>query len=276
VIGQGTYDDYIQTDAAINPGNSGGPLINMAGEVIGINTAIKPGANTVGFAVPINMAKQILPQLMTSGKVTRGWLGVVIQPITPELATHLELDDETGALVSRVMKDGPAAAAGVKRYDVIVEFDGKPVKEMSDLPKLVASTPVDKKVKVVVVRDNKRKSLKATIAKMDEREIGDKVSSEESGGASAFGLKAQNLTPELAARLGVDEDAGVIVTGVLRGSPAAEAGLRREDVILEVDKQEVSDVGRLDELLSKADDGALLLIRRGDATVFVPLSAPPD
>jgi serine protease Do len=131
-------------------------------------------------------------------------------------------------------------------------------------------------VKLVVIRDSKRQNLKATIAKMDEKEIGDKVSSKETGGASAFGLKAQNLTPELAARLGVDEDAGVIVTGVLRGSPAAEAGLRREDVILEVDKQEVSDVGRLDELLSKADDGALLLIRRGDATVFVPLPAPQD
>jgi len=276
VIGHGTYDDYIQTDAAINPGNSGGPLINMAGEVIGINTAIKPGANTVGFAVPINMAKQILPQLMTSGKVTRGWLGVVIQRITPELASHLELEDETGALVSRVMKGGPADAAGVERYDVIVEFDGKPVKVMNDLPKLVASTAVDKKVKLVVVRDSKRKSLKATIAKMDERALGDEVSSQETGGASAFGLKAQNLTADLAARLGLDEDAGVIVTGVLRGSPAAEAGLRREDVILEVDKQEVSDVGTLDELLSKADDGALLLIRRGDATVFVPLPAPQD
>ncbi|MCH8133077.1 MAG: Do family serine endopeptidase [Myxococcales bacterium] len=276
VIGHGTYDDYIQTDAAINPGNSGGPLINMAGEVIGINTAIKPGANTVGFAVPINMAKQILPQLMTSGRVTRGWLGVVIQRITPELATHLELENETGALVSRVMKGGPAEDAGVNRYDVIVEFDGKPVKVMNDLPKLVASTAVDKKVKLVVIRDSKRKSLKATIAKMEEREIVDKLSSRESGGASAFGLKAQNLTPDLATRLGIDEDTGVIVVGVLRGSPAAEAGLRREDVILEVDKQEVSDVGRLDELLSQADDGALLLIRRGDATVFVPLPAPPD
>ena len=276
VIGHGTYDDYIQTDAAINPGNSGGPLINMAGEVIGINTAIKPGANTVGFAVPINMAKQILPQLMTSGRVTRGWLGVVIQRITPELATHLELENETGALVSRVMKGGPAEDAGVNRYDVIVEFDGKPVKERSDLPKLVASTPVDKKVKLVVIRDSKRKSLKATIAKMEEREIVDKLSSRESGGASSFGVKAQTLTPDLATRLGIDEDTGVIVVGVLRGSPAAEAGLRREDVILEVDKQEVSDVGRLDELLSQADDGALLLIRRGDATVFMPLPAPPD
>ncbi len=127
IIGQGSYDDFIQTDAAINPGNSGGPLINLAGEVIGINTAINPRANTIGFAVPVNMAKDILPQLRSTGHVTRGWLGVVIQKITPELAGHLDLEEEKGALVSRVMPEGPADAAGIERYDVILEFDGKEV-----------------------------------------------------------------------------------------------------------------------------------------------------
>ena len=145
-ITQGSYDDFIQTDAAINPGNSGGPLINLSGEVIGMNTAINPRANTIGFAVPINMAKAILPQLRSAGHVTRGWLGVVIQRITPELSEALELEDESGALVSKVMPDGPAAEAGMERGDVIVSFDRQEITEMNDLPRIVASTPVDKKV----------------------------------------------------------------------------------------------------------------------------------
>jgi len=274
VIGQGSYDDFIQTDAAINPGNSGGPLINLKGEVIGINTAINPRANTIGFAVPINMAKDVLPQLRTDGHVTRGWLGVVIQRITPEIATHLELDKERGALVSRVMPDGPADEAGIERYDVIVEFDGKPIDEMNDLPRAVAATRVGRKVDVVVLRDGKRKDLSAKVAKMEEPQETQLASAEGESGTSAFGLRVQNLTPDLAARLGIEDDDGVVVTGVAPGSSAAEAGLRREDVILEIDKTQVDDVGTLDQQLANAEDGALLLIRRGDATVFVPLKSP--
>jgi serine protease Do len=275
IIGQGSYDDFIQTDAAINPGNSGGPLINLAGEVIGINTAINPRANTIGFAVPVNMAKSILPQLRASGHVTRGWLGVVIQQITPELAEHLELEEERGALVSRVMPEGPADDAGIERYDVIVEFDGNVITEMNDLPRAVASTPVDKKVPVVVLRDGKRKKLTAQVAKMDEPQDTQLASAEGSmGGAHTFGLRVQEITPDLAMRLGMDDEEGVIVTNVAPGSAAAEAGLRREDVILEVDKKAVKDMASLDETLADTDDGALLLIRRGDATIFVPLRAP--
>jgi len=275
IIGQGSYDDFIQTDAAINPGNSGGPLINLSGEVIGINTAINPRANTIGFAVPINMAKSILPQLRASGHVTRGWLGVVIQKITPELAEHLELDDETGALVSRVMPEGPADDAGIERYDVIVEFDGNAIGEMNDLPRAVASTPVDKKVNVVVLRDGKRKKISAKVGKMDEPETTQLASAPGgSGGAHTFGLRVQEITPDLATRLGMDEGEGVLVTGVAPGSAAAGAGLRREDVILEVDKKVVTDIASLDATLADADDGALLLIRRGDATIFVPMNAP--
>ena len=269
-IGQGSYDDFIQTDAAINPGNSGGPLINLSGEVIGMNTAINPRANTIGFAVPINMAKTILPQLRSAGHVTRGWLGVVIQRITPELAEALDLDDEKGALVSRVMPDGPAADAGIERGDVIVAFDGHQVTEMNDLPRIVASTPVDKKVKLVLLRDGKRKTLKVKVAKLDEPAVS-RLAAAEKGGADSLGLRVQDLTAELAARLGVDEDHGVVVTAVQPGSPASDAGLRREDVILEVDKQEVRDVHQFEEMLGEADDGALLLIRRGDATIFVPV-----
>jgi serine protease Do len=275
IIGQGSYDDYIQTDAAINPGNSGGPLLDLEGEVIGINTAIKPAANTIGFAVPINMAKEVLPQLRASGHVTRGWLGVVIQRITPELAAHLELKDDHGALVSKVMPDGPADKAGIKRYDVIVEFDGQKIGEMNDLPRIVAATPIDKKVTVEVLRDGQRKTLSARIAKLEEPESTE-VSSEEHGGGSAqtYGLRVQDLTSDLANRLGVDEDHGAIITGVQPGSPADEAGLRREDIILEVDKQPVKDANELEQKLARAKGGALLLVRRGDATVFVPMKAP--
>jgi serine protease Do len=272
-IGQGSYDDFIQTDAAINPGNSGGPLLNLAGEVIGINTAIRPAANTIGFAVPIQMAKEILPQLRASGHVTRGWLGVVIQRITPTLAEHLELENQEGALVSRVMPDGPADRAGLERGDVIVEFDGQRIEEMNDLPRAVAATPVDKKVKVVVLREGKRKTLKATIAKMDEPQQ-TRLASARGSGITSFGLRVQNLTADLAKRLGVDEEHGVVITAVQPGSPAAEAGLRRQDIILEVDRQEVKDLDDLEEQLAKADDGALLLIRRGDSTLFVPMEQP--
>jgi serine protease Do len=270
-IGQGSYDDYIQTDAAINPGNSGGPLLNLSGEVIGINTAIRPAANTIGFAVPVNMAKDILPQLKTSGRVTRGWIGVVIQKITPEIAKHLQLEGETGALVSKVMPGGPAEAAGIKHYDVILTFDGKKVGEMNELPRIVAGTAVGKKVKVVLLRDGEKETVNITVAAMEEPQETAAASEPEKRSAAEFGLLVQDLTPEIAKNLGVDEAQGVVITGVAPGSPAAEAGLRRQDVILEVDKAEIKGVGDLERRLAAAEDGALLLIRRGDATVFVPI-----
>ena len=276
VIGQGSYDDFIQTDAAINPGNSGGPLINLKGEVIGINTAINPRANTIGFAVPVNMAKAILPQLRASGHVTRGWLGVVIQQINPEIAEHLELDDESGALVSEVMPNGPADEAGIQRYDVIVEFNGKKIDEMSDLPRVVASTGVGKKVDVVVLRDGKRKRLHAQIGKMEDP-AETQLASAQSGnsdGARAYGLRVQDLTPDLVDRMGAEPGEGVVVTRVAPGSSAAEAGMRTGDVILEVDKHESSNVAALEQQLADADDGALLLVRRGEQTIFVPLKRP--
>ena len=266
----GSYDDYIQTDAAINPGNSGGPLLNLSGEVIGINTAIRPAANTIGFAVPINMAKDVLPQLRTAGHVTRGWIGVVIQKITPEISKHLALQSDQGALVSKVMPDGPAAKGGLKRYDVIVEFAGKPIAEMGDLPRIVAATPVGSKAKAVVLRDGKRKTLDIVVAAMEEPKEST-IAEAEHGSATEYGLLVQELTPDLAKSLGVEEDHGVVISGVAPGSPAANAGLRREDVILEIDKVEIKSVGDLEKSLSQAQDGALLLVRRGDATVFVPI-----
>ncbi len=270
VIGGGNYDDYIQTDAAINLGNSGGPLLNLSGEVIGINTAVNLQANTIGFAIPIDMAKAILPQLRTAGHVTRGWLGVMIQKITPDLAKELELEDESGALVSKVVPDGPASKAGIERYDIIVEFDGQPIEDLSELPRAVAGTPVDKTVQVVVVRDGKRKTLRAKVGKLDEPELS-KLAKRPKRGPAELGLMVQDLNPELAERLGLDTTQGVLITSVQPGSPADDAQLRRGDVILEVDRSEIGGIEDLWHQLDAADDGALFLIRRGDSTIFVPI-----
>jgi len=275
-IGQGPYDDFIQTDAAINPGNSGGPLLNLQGEVIGINTAINPRANTIGFAVPVNMAKDILPQLRASGHVTRGWLGVLIQKITPELAESFGLEDDAGALVSRVDPEGPAAEAGIERGDVIVRFDGDEITTMEDLPRKVAATPVGKSVKVVVLREGKEKTLSVDIGQLDEPELAAAAAGEGTGsGTARFGIGVQDITPQIAQQLGLDEaEGGVVITQVENGSPAEEARLRRGDVILEVDRQEVESVAELKQLLADADDGVLLLIRRGDSTIFVAMKEP--
>ncbi|MGH0029187.1 MAG: PDZ domain-containing protein, partial [Myxococcota bacterium] len=255
----------------INPGNSGGPLINLKGEVIGINTAINPRANTIGFAVPIDMAKTILPQLLADGHVTRGWLGVVIQQITPEIAEEFDLDDQKGALVSKVVPDGPADAAGLRQRDVIREFDGKPIEDFDDLPRVVASAPVGKKVDVVVIRDGKEKTLRPKIDAMEEPELTQLAKATPSG-AKAFGMTVQDLTPEIAEQLGVDEAGGVVVSAVDPNGPAREAGVRRGDVIVEVDQEEVKDSKSLHDRLSSADDRALLLIRRGDSQLYVPIA----
>ena len=269
-IDQGSYDDYIQTDAAINPGNSGGPLINLAGEVIGINTAINPRANTIGFAVPIDMAKGILPQLRASGHVTRGWLGVVIQGVTPEIAEELELEEPKGALVSKVIEPGPAHEAGIETMDVIREFDGHPVEDYDDLPRIVASTPVDKKVEMVVIRNGERVTLRPRIARLEEPEIQRTSVSPSKGSADDFGLRVQDLTEDLASQLGLEEAAqGVVVSAVDPSGPAAEAGIRRGDVIIEVDRHEVSDADDLEKILGEADERALMLIRRGENQLYM-------
>jgi serine protease Do len=274
IIGQGSYDDFIQTDAAINPGNSGGPLIDLQGRVIGINTAINPRANTIGFAVPVNMAKEILPQLRTTGSVTRGWMGVVIQRITPELAESFKLEERKGALVSKVEPGGPAAKAGIQRGDVIVEFNGKPVDEMEELPRLVAAATVGSKAQVTVLREGKRRELEVPIERFPEEAQVAQAGEESEGHSEAFGVRVQDLTPALAEQLGVDETEGVVVTRVAPGSPAGEAGLRRGDVILEVDREAVKNVAEFEERLGSADRGALLLVRRGDNTVFMALQKP--
>ena len=195
----GNYDDYIQTDAAINPGNSGGPLINLHGEVVGINSAIfsRTGGNIgIGFAVPINLAKELLPQLKEKGRVTRGWLGVLIQKVTPEIAESLGLEESRGALVADVVKGGPAETSGLKVGDVIVAFDGHPVNESNELPLMVARTPIGKTVTVKVLRDKEQKEVPVTIAELKDED----VASATKGDGEKLGLTVQTLTPEIAQR----------------------------------------------------------------------------
>ena len=265
-----SYDDFIQTDAAINPGNSGGPLIDLRGHVVGINTAIRSNANTIGFSVPINQAKQILPQLRAEGRVTRGWLGVQIQGVTPEFAEAFKLEEARGALVSQVIAETPAAKAGIERGDVIVDFDGKPINEWRDLPIVVASTPVETEAKVTVIRDGKKKKLHVTIGRLeDDVQMASAQPKEE--GAEAYGLRAQDLTPALADQLGLSEADGVIVTDVDPSGPAAESGIRRGDIIVEVDRKAIKNARELSKKLEASKKSVLVLVRRGEATLFVPL-----
>ncbi|MFQ5665661.1 MAG: DegQ family serine endoprotease [Candidatus Binatia bacterium] len=270
-IGQGSYDQFIQTDAAINPGNSGGPLINLKGEVVGINSAIfsRSGGNIgIGFAIPINLAREELPELEEKGKVTRGWLGVLIQKVTPEIADSLGIDEAKGALVADVVKDGPAKAAGMKVGDVIVEFDGHTLKDSTELPLLVARTPVGKTVTVTVIRDKERDTLAVKIGELKEEEVA------VSGETERFGLTVQPLTPDIAQSLGLGEEVkGVVVSRVEPGSSGDDAGLRRGDVILEVNRQPVTDLSSYRKALESAEGGksVLFLVRRGDNTVFLAL-----
>ena len=266
---QGRFDDFIQTDAAINPGNSGGPLLNLGGEVIGINTAIRQNANNVGFAIPINIAKSVLPQLRATGKVSRGWLGVYIQAIDADTAELMGLESKKGALVSKVDPSGPAAEAGVQRGDVIVEFNGEPVDEMDELPKLVAAAPVGSKARIKVVRKGKEKSLSVQLGELETTPQLARVEPE--GKPGAFGLQVQDVTPEIAQELGLEDTEGVVVSGVETGSPAEDAGLRRGDVILEVNQVPVGDVAEFREALESAERGALLLVSRGGSQIYVPL-----
>jgi serine protease Do len=272
IIGQGSYDNFIQTDAAINPGNSGGPLVNARGEVVGINTAIfsRTGGNIgIGFAIPINLAKELLPELQTKGKVTRGWLGVYIQKVTPDIAESLGLSQSQGALVADVMTDAPASAAGIEVGDVITEFDGQTIRDSSELPMLVARTAVGKKVKVKVTRRGETKTVTVEVGQLPDEEVA--VSA---GRSEDYGLTVQSLTPEIAENLGIDPDTkGVVVTGVEPGSAADDAGLRRGDVIVEVDREPVGSLAAYRKALQGAKDkkSVLFLVRRGDNTIFLAL-----
>jgi serine protease Do len=269
VIGSGPYDDFIQTDASINPGNSGGPLFNARGEVVGINTAIIAGGQGIGFAIPVNMAKAIIPQLREKGKVVRGWLGVSIQPVTKELSQAFGLDGERGALVSEVMPDSPAQKAGIRTGDVIVEFDGKTVKEMSDLPRLVAATPSGREVKVKLIREKKEEMVTAIIDRLKD--------SDESGGgqvdSTRLGMTVAELTRDLAAQYRLKETSGLIVTEVKFDGLAQAVGIQRGDLIREINGKQVTTVDDYEKEVAavKKGDTLRILLRRGGSNRFVAI-----
>jgi serine protease Do len=273
------YADFIQTDAAINPGNSGGPLVNLAGEVVGINTMIVTDRNVgIGFAIPANMAKQVLPQLRSKGRVSRGKLGVGIQPVDADAAEFLGLPSPHGALVQSVEEGSPAARAGIRQGDVIVEFNGKAIKQMDELPNLVAATPVGTRSKVVVVRKGKRQTMDVTIAALalDDADESALPGGDEPEATGEYGLSVQTLTPEIAAQLRLDDGAkGVVVTRVRPGSPAEAARLQQYDLILEVNQTPVASSAEFKKAIAKNPKGALLLVKRGRQEIFVTMRRTP-
>lgn len=270
VIGAGPYDNFLQTDAPINPGNSGGPLVNLRGEVIGINTAIISSGQGIGFAIPSAMAKTIISQLKEKGKVVRGWIGVSIQNISPDMAQSFGLKGDEGALVGDVVEGGPAYAAGIKRGDVITAFNGRQIKNMADLSRVVADTPVGTTVDTRVIRDGKEMVLRVKVSEMNERNpaMMGRESTE-----TGIGIKVDDITPRWRAELGIKEKTGALITGVVPGSPAEDAGLQPGDVIREINHQPVGNAGDFYAALGKFEHGRslLLLVKRGTQTFFVSI-----
>ncbi len=268
-IGAGPYDEFIQTDASINPGNSGGPLLNIDGKVIGINTAIisgNTGGNVgIGFATPINVARKILDDLKEKGSVTRGWLGVMVQEITPELASTFGLEGNDGALVGNVIPNSPAFDGGIKRGDVIVKFDNNTIKEMTSLPRLVAGVNPGSTVPVEVIRDGKNKRLDIKIAILEEENV--KTASL----GKPLGVQTQDISPELAERLNLNDVTGVLVSEVDPESPAARSGIRRGDVILEINRKQVKNMKDYYALAGKKgpSDTLLMLVKRGNTSIYI-------
>ncbi|MBM3490140.1 MAG: DegQ family serine endoprotease [Alphaproteobacteria bacterium] len=282
-INSGPYDDFIQTDAAINRGNSGGPLFNMAGEVIGVNTAIySPTGSSVGigFAIPSSIAKSVVEQLNAFGRTKRGWLGVRIQTVTDEIAEGLSLQPARGALVAGISEKGPAEVAGLEQGDVILRFDGKEVGEMRALPRAVAETPIGKTVEVEVWRKGKllKKQVKVGELEESEQEVAAADPKQATPGkeVQSLGMKLARITPELRERFELKDDAkGVVVTEVTADSAAAERGVRPGDVIVEVAQEEVAQPQDVVDKVKKVQEAkrktVLMLIQRASDLRFVPL-----
>ncbi len=268
-IGIVDYEDFFQTDAAINPGNSGGPLVDIAGRVIGMNTAIfskSGGYQGIGFAIPVNMVRGIMESLIQKGRVVRGWLGVSIQPVTRDIADSFGLQSAEGALVADVTKDSPAEQAGVQRGDIIVSLNEKPVENPTVLKNLVAQKEVDSIVPLTVIRNNKKKTLQVKIGELaTEEQTGQ--SRPDSPESAPLGIQVQELTPDIAAQLGYEQEKGVVVAGVKPGSPAAGSNIQRGDLIQEINQTPIDSVKAYKKAVSKGEK-FLLLIRRGENTFF--------
>ncbi|WP_447976777.1 Do family serine endopeptidase [Candidatus Nitrospira bockiana] len=253
------YENFIQTDASINPGNSGGPLFNMRGDVIGINTAIINYAQGIGFAIPSNMAKQVMHQLLTRGKVVRAWLGVGIQPVTAELATKFGVNENEGVLVNEVFENDPASRAGIKPGDIITKVDGKVVDTPNSLSRLIAALEPGSATNVEVVRDGKRHIISVGLSERKEAPVVASVPPSRS--EIKLGLDVQDLTAELAEKFKLKETKGVLISKVDRGSMAMVEGLREGDLIKEVNRTEVGSVGEFSAAVAKVKRGETILLR---------------
>jgi serine protease Do len=270
-IGAGPYDNFIQTDASINPGNSGGPLLNLRGEVVGINTAIfsQSGGNIgIGFAIPSNSVKDLLPQLRDKGKVVRGYVGATVQTISPEIAESLGLKQTGGALVADVVRGGPAEKAGLKVGDVIVEFDKQVIKDSADLPAAVARVAPGTSVQLKISREGKPISLPITVGEMKDSEVIASI-----GPESDLGLTVQPVTPDIAQSLGLERAEGLVVASVKPGSAADDAGLRSGDVITQVNRHPVKNLADYNREISRTEKtkSVLFLVHRGESSVFLAL-----
>ncbi|MEW6078056.1 MAG: DegQ family serine endoprotease [Thermodesulfobacteriota bacterium] len=269
VIGAGPYDDFIQTDASINPGNSGGPLLNLKGQVIGINTAIVASGQGIGFAIPANMAKNIINQLKQNGSVTRGWLGVAIQPVSKEMAEYYQLQDNQGALVTDVFPGDPADKAGLKPQDIILTVNGKKVTESRDLSALIADIPVGEKIPIEFMRDGKRKTVTATIAKREETDVSRQ--GESGKPETALGITVANITDDIARKLGVSSSGGVFISEVVRGSKGDMAGLSPGDIIIEINHKKIIDIKAFQAVIADIDEGNPLqmIVRKRNGTILI-------
>ena len=273
VGGAPAYQNFIQTDASINFGNSGGPLLNIRGEAIGINTAINPSGQGIGFAIPINLAKHIADQLIASGKVVRGFLGIVPQELTPDLAEGLGVRNTRGILVGNVSDGQPADEAGIRTRDIITEFDGKPVEDVQKFRLLVADTPAKKKIPVKLVRDGRAQTLYVTLSERpDERELAQQRRTP----AERLGISLEPLNGDFARQNGIHAKSGVVVTDVLEGSPADDAGLQRGDVVVEVNSAPVKDLSDYNAAVDRAKSKTpskpiVLLVKRGEITQFIAI-----
>jgi serine protease Do len=275
-VGIADYEDFLQTDAPINPGNSGGPLVNMRGEVIGMNSAIATSVGQfagVGFSIPSDMIRAMLPKLIKGEMIVRGQLGVIIQEMTKDLASEFGLSEKKGVLISQVEKDSPAEKAGLKAGDVITRFDGHPATSVRELRNLVAGTAPGTKVKLEIIRDGKEQSLSVTVGTQTAQASTPETPEEGANILSKLGLTVQMLTPDLAKQLGAQTEHGVVITDVGEGSLASLAGLQRGDVIVDADRQPVSSVAGLEDVLAQArnKDHVLLRVKRQGTSLFVVL-----
>jgi serine protease Do len=268
-FGTGTYEDFLQTDASINPGNSGGPLVNIDGEVIGINAMIIQPGQGIGFAIPINLAKTIMLQLIDHGKVVRPWIGVGLQDLTPELMKSFNVKEKEGALVSQVFEGSPAEKAGFKVGDIVVDIDGAKIKNSQDVVREVLKKQIGQKVQFVALREGKQLEIPVTTVEMPADKKEAKAAQPEM--KEWFGLHVATLTPDIAKELGLPKAEGVLIVEVEAGSAGQNAGLRKGDLILEINRQKVKEEDDYQGAMerSKPDQGALFLVSRGTSTFFV-------